>query len=66
MPTDHEHEAERLIRQIEARVQVKDELRVTLRGLTATFLIVGAIVGALLVFLAGAILFAAAVETLGH
>jgi len=49
---------ERLIRQVETRVEVKQQLKDTARGLLGTALIFGGIVALLGIMLAGAMLFA--------
>lgn len=66
MRTIHEHEADRLIRSIESRVRVKEELAATVRGLVATAVIVGAITGLLLAVVVGAIFFATALQLLAR
>ncbi len=49
---------ERLLRQVETRVEVKEQLRDTARGLLGTVLIFGGIVALIGLMLAGAIAFA--------
>ncbi len=49
---------ERLIRQVETRVEVKQQLKDTARGLLGTALIFGGIVALMALMLAGAIAFA--------
>ncbi len=49
---------ERLLRQIESRVEMKEQLRDTARGLLGTALIFGGIVGLMALMLAGAMAFA--------
>ncbi len=49
---------ERLIRQVEARVEMKEQLKDTARGLLGTALIFGGIVALMGLMLAGAIAFA--------
>ncbi len=49
---------ERLLRQVETRVEVKEQLKDTARGLLGTALIFGGIVALMALMLAGAIAFA--------
>ncbi len=49
---------ERLIRQVESRVEIKEQLKDTARGLLGTALIFGGIVALMGLMLAGAIAFA--------
>ena len=53
---------ERLIRQVETRVQAKEQLGDIARGLLGTALIFGGIVGLMVLMLLGAILFATVLE----
>ena len=66
MSTIHDREAERLIRQVESRVRAREEIVATVRGVAATLLIFGVIVTIMLAMLTGAVLFATALEGLGH
>ncbi len=54
----HDARVDRLIRQVESRVEIKQQLKDTARGLLGTALIFGAIVALMGLMLAGAIAFA--------
>jgi len=55
---------ERLIRQVESRVAMKEQLKDTARGLLGTALIFGGIVALMGMMLAGAIIFATVLTAL--
>lgn len=58
----HEHAVDELLRRVEARAALKDDLRAAVRGIAGTAAIFAAIIGIMLLMMIGAIAFASVME----